>query len=66
MSKYNVMVWILVIVHLFKIDAHVEFIGVFETQEVCNIATKKYKDANNQFPKNTSAVCILSDKKQIP
>tara|TARA_E500000178_G_scaffold323284_1_gene348722 strand:- start:8248 stop:8430 length:183 start_codon:yes stop_codon:yes gene_type:complete len=60
------MVWILVIVHLFKIDAHVEFIGVFETQEVCNIATKKYKDANNQFPKNTSAVCILSDKKQIP
>ena len=66
MSKYNVMVWILVIVHLFKIDAHVEFIGVFETQEVCNIATKKYKDPSNQFPKNTSAVCILSDKQLIP
>ena len=63
MSKYNVMVWILVIVHLFKIDAHVEFIGVFETQEVCNIAIKKYKDPSNQFPKNTSAVCILTDKK---
>ena len=66
MSKYSVMVWILVIVHLFKIDAHVEFIGVFETQEVCNIATKKYKDPSNQFPKNTSAVCILSDKQLIP
>ena len=63
MSKYNVMVWILVIVHLFKIVAHVEFIGVFETEEVCNIATKKYKDPSNQFPKNTSAVCILTDKK---
>jgi len=57
------MVWILVIVHLLKVDAHVEFIGVFETEEVCNIATKKYKDPSNQFPKNTSAVCILTDKK---
>ena len=66
MSKYNVMVWILVIVHLLKVDAHVEFIGMFETQEVCNIATKKYQDDTNQFPKNTTAVCILSDKNLIP
>ena len=60
------MVWILVIVHLLKVDAQVEFIGVFETEEVCNIATKKYKDISNRFPKNTSAVCILTDKKLIP
>ena len=66
MSKYNVMVWILVIVHILTVDAHVEFIGVFETEEVCNIATKKYKDVSNRFPKNTSAVCILSDKNLIP
>ena len=56
------MIWVLVVVHLLKVNPHVEMIGVFETQEVCNVAVDNYKNVSNRFEKNTAAVCILTEK----
>tara|TARA_Y100000389_G_scaffold161017_1_gene163320 strand:- start:83 stop:235 length:153 start_codon:yes stop_codon:yes gene_type:complete len=44
------------------VNPHVEMIGVFETQEVCNVAVNNYKNISNRFEKNTAAVCILTEK----
>jgi len=56
------LIWVLVVVHLLKVNPHVEMIAVFETQEVCNVAVDNYKNVSNRFEKNTAAVCILTEK----
>ena len=60
------MIWVLVVVHLLEVNPHVELIGVFETQEVCNVAVNSYKNVSNRFEKNTAAVCILTEKTVVP
>ena len=60
------MIWVLVIVHLLKVNPHVEMIGVFETEEVCNVAVNSYKTVSERFEKNTAAVCILTEKTSVP
>ena len=41
-------------------------IGVFETEEVCNVAVNSYKTVSKRFEKNTAAVCILTEKTSVP
>lgn len=60
------MIWVLVVIHLLKVDAHVELIGVFKTQAVCNVAVDSYKNKRGRFEKNTAAVCIRTEKAQVP
>jgi hypothetical protein len=48
------------------VNPHVEMIGVFETQEVCNVAVNSYKNVSSRFEKNTAAVCILTEKGIVP
>ena len=60
------MIWVLVVVHLLKVNPHVEMIGVFETQEVCNVAVNSYKNVSSRFEKNPAAVCILTEKGIVP
>jgi hypothetical protein len=58
----NILTWLLVLVHLLEVNPHVQMIGVFQTQEGCNVAVDTYKNISGRFPINTVAVCVLTDK----
>lgn len=55
-------VWILVTVHLLKVNPHVEIMSVFSTKEACNIAVHSRKNKHGGFPINSTITCIKSKK----
>jgi hypothetical protein len=61
----NILTWLLVLVHLLEVNPHVQMIGVFQTQEGCNVAVDTYKTISGRFPINTVAVCVLTDKANV-
>ena len=64
------MVWVLVAVNLLTASPSLEFKGVFETLEACNVLLDKIKtDTDGKFAVNTTAFCIQTDqmdKQDIP